>query len=42
MLAGLVRAGLAAAEREVVNAGGRPVEVVRLTITDDGRKALKE
>ena len=42
MLAGLVRAGLAAAEREVVNAGGRPVEVVRIRITNDGRKALAE
>ena len=42
MLAGLVRAGLAAAEREVVNVGGRPVEVVRVRITDDGRKALAE
>jgi hypothetical protein len=42
MLAGLVRAGLAAAEREVVDAGGRPVEVVRIRITDDGRRALKE
>jgi len=42
ILAGLVRTGLAAAEREVVNAGGRPVEVVRVRITDDGRKALAE
>ena len=29
MLAGLVRAGLAAAEREVVKAGGKTIEVVR-------------
>ena len=42
MLAGLVRAGFAAAERELVNAGGRPVEIVRIRITDDGRKALAE
>ena len=42
MLAGLVRAGLAAAECEVVNARGKLVEVVRVRITDDGRKALAE
>src|SRR6516225_3208475 len=42
MLAGLVRAGLVATEREVVNVGGRPVDVVRIRITDDGRKALAE
>lgn len=42
ILAGLVRAGLAAAEREVVNARGKLVEVVRVRITDDGRKALAE
>jgi hypothetical protein len=36
----LLRVGLAATEREVVNAGGRPVDVVRIRITDDGRKAL--
>jgi hypothetical protein len=42
ILTGLVRAGLAAAEREVVNARGKLVEVVRVRITDDGRKALAE
>ena len=42
ILAGLVRAGLAAAECEVVNDRGMLVEVVRLRITNDGRKALAE
>lgn len=42
ILAGLVRAGLATAEREIANAGGKPVEVVRVRITNDGRKAIKE
>jgi hypothetical protein len=42
MVAGLVRSGLAAAECEVVSAGGKLVEVVRVRITDDGRKALAE
>ena len=40
MLAGLVRAGLATAQPEAVNAGGRLVEVVRLRITDAGRRAI--
>ncbi len=30
MVAGLVRAGLAIAERETIKAGAKPVEVVRL------------
>ena len=42
MLTGLARAGLAAAERETMEAGGKTIEVVRFRITDDGRKALKE
>jgi hypothetical protein len=33
VLAGLIAAGLATAEREVVNAGGKTVEVVRVKIT---------
>jgi hypothetical protein len=42
ILAGLLRAGLVTAEREVVEPGGKPVEIVRIRITDDGRKALAE
>ncbi len=42
MVAGLVRAGLATAERETMNAGARPVEAVRLQITAAGRKAIEE
>ena len=41
MVAGLVRAGLATAERETTKAGAKPVEVVRLRITADGRKAIE-
>jgi hypothetical protein len=42
MIAGLVRAGLATAQRETMKAGAKPVEVVRVRITDAGREALKE
>ena len=42
MVAGLVRAGLAIAERETMKAGAKPVEVVRLQITAAGRKAIEE
>jgi hypothetical protein len=38
--AGLVCRGLAAAEREVVKAGGKTIEVVRVRITEAGRRAL--
>jgi hypothetical protein len=42
MLAGLVHAGLAAAVvGEPVKAGGKTVEVVRITITEAGRKAIE-
>ena len=41
MIAGLVRTGLATAEREIVNARGKTIEVVRITITDAGRRALE-
>jgi hypothetical protein len=41
MLAGLVRTNLAAAKREVIMAGGKAVEVIRLRITNDGRLALE-
>jgi hypothetical protein len=42
MLAGLVRAGLAIVRREVIMAGGKTVEVVRIKITGAGRRALEE
>jgi len=38
MLAGLVRAGLATAEREVIKTGGKTIEVVRVRITAAGRR----
>ena len=40
MLTGLVRTGLA--EREVVKAGGKPIEVVRIRITNAGWRAIEE
>jgi hypothetical protein len=40
MLTVLVRDGLATATPETVHAGKRPVEVVRVRITDAGRLAL--
>jgi hypothetical protein len=42
MIAGLVGAGLATAERETMKAGAKPVEVVRLRITAAGGKAIEE
>ena len=42
MIAGVVRAGLAIAERETMKAGAKPVDVVRLRITAAGRKAIEE
>jgi hypothetical protein len=42
MVTGLVRAGLATAEREIMKAGTKPVEVVRLQITAAGRKVIEE
>jgi hypothetical protein len=41
MVAGIVRAGLATAERETMKAGVKPVEAVRLRITAAGRKAIE-
>jgi hypothetical protein len=38
LLAGLVRAGLAAATAKTVHAGRQPIEVTWLTITDSGRR----
>jgi hypothetical protein len=40
LLAGIVRAGLAIARPEIVKAGGRTLSMLRLTITDAGRRAL--
>jgi len=42
MVAGLVRVGLAIAERETMKAGAKPVEVVRVQINTAGRKAIEE
>jgi hypothetical protein len=42
MITSLVRAGLATAERETMKAGAKPFEVVRVRITDNGRKAIEE
>jgi hypothetical protein len=41
MVARLMRGGLATAEREKMNAGAKPFEVVRLRITAAGRKAIE-
>jgi hypothetical protein len=40
VLAGIVRVGLASAKHEVMMAGGKAVEVVRLRITAAGRRAI--
>jgi len=37
MLTGLVKGGLATAEREVVIACGNPVAIIRIRITAEGR-----
>jgi hypothetical protein len=42
MVAGLLQAGLATAERETMRAGAKPVEAVRLRITAAGRMAIEE
>jgi hypothetical protein len=41
LLAELVRDGLAAAESEHMRAGGRSIEVIRLRVTDPGRRAIE-
>jgi hypothetical protein len=41
VLDGLVKVGLAAAERDVVVAGGKPVEIIRIRITGAGRQAIE-
>ena len=40
-IVGLVSAGLAATEREVVKAGAKTIEVVRVRITEAGRKMIE-
>jgi hypothetical protein len=42
MLAGLVQSGLAAAEREVVKAGSKAIEVSRIRIAKAGRRAVED
>jgi hypothetical protein len=42
VIAGLVHQGLAAAKRESMKTGGKPVQVVGIRITDSGRRALTE
>jgi hypothetical protein len=41
MIAGLIRTGLATAQRETVEASGKSVEVVRIRITEAGRQTLE-
>jgi hypothetical protein len=41
MIAGLVRCGFATANREIMKAGGKTIEFVRITITDAGRRAIE-
>jgi hypothetical protein len=41
LIAELVHAGLARSRREIVEAGGPPIEIVRITITDAGRQAIE-
>jgi hypothetical protein len=40
LLARIVRAGLVVARPEIVKAGGRTLSMLRLTITDAGRRAI--
>ena len=42
LLAKIVRTGLAVAKPEIVKAGGRTLIMLRLRITDAGRRALAE
>ena len=41
MLAGLIRAGLATAQRQTANAGGRAVKVIRIRLTEAGRQEIQ-
>jgi hypothetical protein len=40
LLSRIVRAGFAVAKPEIVKAGGRALSLLRLTITDAGRRAI--
>jgi hypothetical protein len=40
LVAGLVQTGFAIARPETIEAGGQTIEVIRLVITDVGRRAL--
>ena len=42
LLAGLVYTGLATAQRQTVKAGGKTMSVVRIRITEAGRRALDD
>jgi hypothetical protein len=42
MIAGLVRKGLATAQTETASVGGRLVEIIRVGITDAGRRAIED
>ena len=42
MLTGLVRTGLATEERVITKAGSKPIEVVRIRITNAGWRAIEE
>jgi hypothetical protein len=42
LLTDLLRGGLATKHHETMSAGGRTIDVVRLRITDAGRKAREE
>jgi hypothetical protein len=41
LLAGLLRAGFAKAEAETTRAGGRVISIVRIRITDAGKRARR-
>jgi hypothetical protein len=41
LLVNVVRAGFATMQSERVRAGGQPIEVTRVHITDSGRRALR-
>ncbi len=41
LTAGLIRTGLATADQEIVKAGSKPIEVVRIRITAAGRKVIE-
>jgi hypothetical protein len=41
LIAGLADAGLATRRRETIETGGRTIEVIRLIITDAGRRVVQ-